>query len=121
MILYYTFQDINGGSFPDKEFTEIWRADFHLSVNIGEMKNKLAIWHLLVSSSLKIFNSFQSGEESGYHRLESCIEFPLIVSVDTDQNQETSPTAIAKEFPITHVLLYLLTRDQKYKPKLASR
>jgi hypothetical protein len=110
MLVYYTFQDKYGGSLSNPALEEIWKADFPSSFNLSEMKNKLAFWHSLVSSSLRLFESFPPGEDRELYRFGWCVKFPVLVSVGKPQ--------ILKEIPITHVLWYLLTRDKKFKPKL---
>jgi hypothetical protein len=114
MIVFYTFRDSKGRTFPDSSRKLTWKNDFPTSVTTGEMKECLGLWHSLDPSSLKLFNSFQSCEyeETPSSSLsESCVIFPLVVSVD-----EGTSLGICSELPISRVLQYLVTREKKFKP-----
>jgi hypothetical protein len=83
------------------------------------MKDMLAKWHSLDPSSLKLFNSFQSckaDEEVEFTCFGGCVEYPLVLSVDKGNNQETSPEITCGKLPISRVLQYLVTREKKFKP-----
>jgi hypothetical protein len=83
-------------------------------VTIDEVTDALAMWHSLDPPSLALVNSIceEEGELTGFG---SCIELPLIISVDEGHNQETSPETICGELPISQVLHYLITK-QASKP-----
>jgi hypothetical protein len=121
MRVYYTLQDPNGQPFPDHSTKQTWRVDIPSSVNIGEMQERLGMWHLLDPSSLTMFNPLhyvKTVEESISYRFGSCSKYPLIVSVNADESLDNCPELTSKNIPISRVLQYLVTRDKKYKPKV---
>jgi hypothetical protein len=128
MLVYYTFQDSKGRTFPDNSPKQIWGVDFLQNVKIGKMKEILAMWHSLEPSRLAMFNSFRSNMDDksclGLF-FGNCAKFPLIVTVKEGLKLDASPytqlplSPISPEIserPISRVLQHLLTRDNKYKP-----
>jgi hypothetical protein len=119
MLVYYTFQDSKGRTFPDGSKMQTWMNNFPTSVTIGEMKEILAKWHSLDPSSLTIFSSFQSckaDEENEFTRFGSCVEYPLVVSVNDEKSRKIIPKIMSSKLPISRVLQYLVTREKKFKP-----
>jgi hypothetical protein len=64
------------------------------------------------------FHSVKTVEKSASYRFGSCAKYPLIVSVNDEKSQETSTEITSSKLPINRVLLYLVTREKKYKPKV---
>jgi hypothetical protein len=121
MRVYYTFQDSNERPFPDHSKRQTWSNEFPEFATIGDMKDRLGLWHSLDPSSLTMFDSFQSckpEEEGDFTGFGSCVEFPLIVSVRVNEgeSQEPMPVITSSKLPINRVLQYLVTREKKYKP-----
>jgi hypothetical protein len=110
---YYTFQDMYGRHFPDNSMKQTWSIAFPTTVTISEIKEKLAKWHSLNPSCLTLLDSSNSllEEESCFS---SCTNIPFVVTVDRLQISPESP--IESEPAISLVLMYLLTREKKYKP-----
>jgi hypothetical protein len=120
MLLYYTFQDTNGLSFPDHTQKETWSVEFPDTMNINELKAKMTLsWDYLTPSDLKLYEPiFLSllNEKSCMNLFGSCVRFPLIVSVKYWKTQQNRSPVDSNELPMTSVLHYLLTREKKYKP-----
>jgi hypothetical protein len=122
MLVYYTFQDSNGRPFLDNSTKQTWAVDIPSFVNIGEMKELLGFRHLLDPLSLTMLNFYRSlenvenVEESTSYRFGSCVDFPMIVSVDKEQNLDT-PFVRTRDLPISRVLSYLVSRDTKYQTR----
>jgi hypothetical protein len=114
-MVYYTFQESDGRPFPDPLKKQTWSITFQGTVTFNELKIKLAMWHSLNPSCLTLFDSSNTllEEESC---LSSCTNFPIVVTVEKLQIIPESPKVIVSELPISLVLLYLLTREKKYKP-----
>jgi hypothetical protein len=124
MLVYYSLQDSKGRPFPDNSTKQTWMNDFHTTVTIGEIKDKLALWHSLDPLSLRMLDSFESGEigeEGAFLLCSSSVEYPLIACVDEGKSQGTSPESpetMVEGIHVSRVLQYLVTREKKYKPKV---
>jgi hypothetical protein len=111
MLVLYTFQDSNGRPFPDNLKKRIFDVDFPATVTIGEIKERLGLWHSLDPSTLTMYSTdFNSAEERALYRSGRNVKFPLalIVYVNEGSKRDANPKINSSKLPISRILQYLL-------------